>query len=103
MATDTVEEAQHGVTGNDGIEVRWIMPEGDAGVNESPRGEVSSRVDVPRDYKLLVPREWFRIDLMQEGWRTQLKTLSFSAPLMGLSGPMERMCEAMAGSLRWVL
>ncbi|WP_306964882.1 hypothetical protein [Streptomyces afghaniensis] len=29
---------------------------------------------VPRDYKLLVPREWFRIDLMQDRWRAQLKT-----------------------------
>ncbi|MGX5213396.1 hypothetical protein ACWKT3_32690 [Streptomyces violaceus] len=178
---------------------------------------------VPRDYKLLVPREWFRIDLMQDRWRAQLKTfvdrqaegrnvpaeltqkvwatlrntaevgrargamefyllttsrdgglpasllvslvplgetpadpqkyaawlevrepegpsqrqvsvvdlpagpavrvlgattldvhtllpggvgyltLSFSAPLTGMSGPMERLCDAMAGSLRWVL
>jgi hypothetical protein len=29
---------------------------------------------VPRDYQLLVPREWFRIDLMQDRWRAQLKT-----------------------------
>ncbi|MEU4012938.1 hypothetical protein [Streptomyces pseudogriseolus] len=27
-----------------------------------------------RDYRLLVPREWFRVDLMQERWRRQLKT-----------------------------
>ncbi|MEQ8142814.1 hypothetical protein [Streptomyces sp. OP7] len=27
-----------------------------------------------RDYRLLVPREWFRIDLMQDRWRRQLKT-----------------------------
>ncbi|MFE0175287.1 hypothetical protein ACFWZ2_23500 [Streptomyces sp. NPDC059002] len=29
---------------------------------------------VPRDYQLLVPREWFRIDLTQDRWRSQLKT-----------------------------
>ncbi|MGW2297335.1 hypothetical protein [Streptomyces violaceorubidus] len=29
---------------------------------------------VPRDYKLLVPREWFRIDLTRDRWRAQLKT-----------------------------
>ncbi|MFG2959895.1 hypothetical protein ACGF5O_40000 [Streptomyces sp. NPDC048291] len=28
----------------------------------------------PRDYRLLVPRDWFRIDLAQERWRAQLKT-----------------------------
>ncbi|MGW0996715.1 hypothetical protein ACWD5V_26195 [Streptomyces sp. NPDC002523] len=28
----------------------------------------------PKDYRLLVPRDWFRIDLTQQGWRTQLKT-----------------------------
>ncbi|SEE77352.1 hypothetical protein [Streptomyces sp. Ag109_O5-10] len=28
----------------------------------------------PRDYRLLVPRDWFRIDLTQERWRAQLKT-----------------------------
>ncbi|MGA5083930.1 hypothetical protein [Streptomyces pseudogriseolus] len=27
-----------------------------------------------RDYRLLVPREWFRVDLMQDRWRRQLKT-----------------------------
>lgn len=27
----------------------------------------------PSDYRLLVPRDWFRIDLMQERWRSQLK------------------------------
>ncbi|GAA2608010.1 hypothetical protein GCM10010304_68610 [Streptomyces roseoviolaceus] len=192
-------------------------------MKESPQGETSSLVGAPRDYKLLVPREWFRIDLMQDRWRAQLKTfvdrqaegrnvpaeltqkvwatlrntaeagrargameffllttsrdgglpasllvslvplgetpvdphkyaawldvrepegpsrrqvsvvdlpagaavrvlgattldvhtlmpggvgyltLSFSAPLMGMSGPMERLCDAMAGSLRWVV
>ncbi|WP_328770951.1 hypothetical protein [Streptomyces sp. NBC_00286] len=30
-------------------------------------------------------------------------TLSFSAPLIGMSGPMERLCDAIAGSLRWVV
>lgn len=28
----------------------------------------------PSDYRLLVPRDWFRIDLMHERWRGQLKT-----------------------------
>ncbi|MFI8896170.1 hypothetical protein [Streptomyces paradoxus] len=28
----------------------------------------------PRDYELLVPREWFRVDLMRDRWRAQLKT-----------------------------
>ncbi|MFD8263950.1 hypothetical protein [Streptomyces althioticus] len=27
-----------------------------------------------RDYRLLVPREWFRIDLLQDRWRRQLRT-----------------------------
>ncbi|GGJ52164.1 hypothetical protein [Streptomyces brasiliensis] len=30
-------------------------------------------------------------------------TLSFSAPLTGMSGPMERLCDAIANSLRWVV
>ncbi|WP_367044181.1 hypothetical protein [Streptomyces sp. Je 1-332] len=29
--------------------------------------------------------------------------LSFSAPLTGMAGPMGQLCDAMAGSLRWVL
>ncbi|MEW1923319.1 hypothetical protein [Streptomyces sp. NPDC088360] len=29
--------------------------------------------------------------------------LSFSAPVTGMSGPMELLCDAMAGSLRWVM
>ncbi|MEN8651032.1 hypothetical protein ABCR94_10410 [Streptomyces sp. 21So2-11] len=28
----------------------------------------------PSDYRLLVPRDWFRIDLTRERWRHQLKT-----------------------------
>jgi hypothetical protein len=28
----------------------------------------------PKDYRLLVPRDWFRIDLTQDRWRGQLKT-----------------------------
>lgn len=28
----------------------------------------------PSDYRLLVPRDWFRVDLTQERWRGQLKT-----------------------------
>ncbi|WP_234334374.1 hypothetical protein [Streptomyces sp. NRRL B-1347] len=34
-----------------------------------------ARDDVPpEDYRLLVPRDWFRIDLTLERWRPQLKT-----------------------------
>ncbi|MCX2927357.1 hypothetical protein [Streptomyces sp. NEAU-W12] len=28
----------------------------------------------PSDYRLLVPRDWFRVDLTQDRWRGQLKT-----------------------------
>ncbi|WP_326721326.1 hypothetical protein OHT59_19680 [Streptomyces sp. NBC_00243] len=28
----------------------------------------------PSDYRLLVPRDWFRVDLTHERWRRQLKT-----------------------------
>lgn len=28
----------------------------------------------PSDYRMLVPRDWFRVDLTQERWRGQLKT-----------------------------
>lgn len=28
----------------------------------------------PSDYRILVPRDWFRVDLTQERWRGQLKT-----------------------------
>ncbi|MFH8973028.1 hypothetical protein [Streptomyces sp. NPDC017890] len=28
----------------------------------------------PSDYRLLVPRDWFRVDLTRERWRGQLKT-----------------------------
>lgn len=31
-------------------------------------------MDPPRDYRLLVPKDWFRIDLVQDRWRAQLKT-----------------------------
>lgn len=37
-------------------------------------GGTSPTVGVPRDYRLLVPREWFRVDLMRDRWRAQLKT-----------------------------
>ncbi|WP_419995871.1 hypothetical protein [Streptomyces boninensis] len=30
----------------------------------------------PSDYGLLVPREWFRVDLVRDGWRPQLKTFT---------------------------
>ncbi|MEU9645126.1 hypothetical protein [Streptomyces sp. NPDC048188] len=28
----------------------------------------------PSDYRILVPRDWFRVDLTKERWRSQLKT-----------------------------
>ncbi len=34
---------------------------------------------------------------------TDYLTLSFSAPVVGMSGPMLRLCEAIAGSLHWVV
>lgn len=37
-------------------------------------GDTSPTVRAPRDYRLLVPREWFRVDLMRDRWRAQLKT-----------------------------
>ncbi|MEU9628663.1 hypothetical protein AB0D89_17875 [Streptomyces luteogriseus] len=40
----------------------------------SASGGTSPTVGVPRDYRLLVPREWFRVDLMRDRWRAQLKT-----------------------------
>ncbi|MFF0514937.1 hypothetical protein [Streptomyces sp. NPDC004250] len=43
-------------------------------MTEAARTESSPSVHVPRDYKLLVPREWFRIDLTRDRWRAQLKT-----------------------------
>lgn len=43
-------------------------------MKESPSTDGSSPVDTPRDYRLLVPREWFRIDLMHDRWRSRLKT-----------------------------
>jgi hypothetical protein len=188
-------------------------------VKESVEPDAASPAGVPRDYRLLVPREWFRVDLTRDRWRAQLKTfvdqqaagrhvsaerrrhvwttlrntaeaglahgameffllatsrdgslpasllvsvmplggmpaephayasrieardprkqvqvvdlaagpgvrvlgtttlsvhvlmpgaagyvsLSFSSPVMGMSGPMERLCDAIAGSLRWVV
>lgn len=33
-----------------------------------------TRPEAPEDYKLLVPRDWFRIDLTLDRWRPQLKT-----------------------------
>ncbi|MFC8140196.1 hypothetical protein ACFUKV_00260 [Streptomyces paradoxus] len=43
-------------------------------MKESAPGGTSPRAGAPRDYKLLVPREWFRVDLMRDRWRAQLKT-----------------------------
>lgn len=35
---------------------------------------MSDTVAPPSDYRILVPRDWFRVDLTQERWRGQLKT-----------------------------
>ncbi|MEU0193043.1 hypothetical protein ABZ250_24705 [Streptomyces afghaniensis] len=43
-------------------------------MKDAAPGDASPTVGVPRDYRLLVPREWFRVDLMQDRWRAQLKT-----------------------------
>ncbi|MEU4147709.1 hypothetical protein [Streptomyces parvulus] len=43
-------------------------------MTESAGTDSSPSIHVPRDYKLLVPREWFRIDLTRDRWRAQLKT-----------------------------
>ncbi|QES43191.1 hypothetical protein DEJ49_21350 [Streptomyces venezuelae] len=34
----------------------------------------AARTEPPEDYRLLVPRDWFRIDLTLDRWRSQLKT-----------------------------
>ncbi|MCF3123807.1 hypothetical protein IPZ68_29475 [Streptomyces arenae] len=34
----------------------------------------SPPTEPPEDYRLLVPRDWFRVDLTLERWRPQLKT-----------------------------
>ncbi|MEF9905629.1 hypothetical protein [Streptomyces sp. P9-A2] len=43
-------------------------------MKETAEVEARHQGGTPTDYRLLVPREWFRIDLMQERWRGQLKT-----------------------------
>ncbi|WP_406474644.1 hypothetical protein [Streptomyces sp. NBC_01615] len=35
---------------------------------------MSTATTPPSDYRLLVPRDWFRVDLTHERWRRQLKT-----------------------------
>ncbi|MET9409464.1 hypothetical protein ABZX90_27415 [Streptomyces sp. NPDC002935] len=57
--------------------------------------DVSAR---PKDYRLLIPREWFRIDLVQERWRRQLKTF-VDLQADGKNVPAEAKQEAWA-SLR---
>ncbi|WP_413757650.1 hypothetical protein [Streptomyces sp. MMBL 11-3] len=47
----------------------------------------------PRDYRLLVPRDWFRIDLTQDRWRGQLKTF-VDMQAEGRSVPAEAQQEA---------
>ncbi|MFE1286654.1 hypothetical protein [Streptomyces sp. NPDC058751] len=55
--------------------------------------DVSAR---PKDYRLLVPREWFRIDLVQDRWRKQLKTF-VDLQAEGRNCPAEVKQEAWAG------
>ncbi|MGC0330236.1 hypothetical protein RKD23_003226 [Streptomyces sp. SAI-170] len=43
-------------------------------MTESAEPDVPPTAGVPRDYRLLVPREWFRVDLTGDRWRAQLKT-----------------------------
>lgn len=43
-------------------------------MTNAPETDAVPRAAVPRDYRLLVPREWFRIDLTQDRWRRTLKT-----------------------------
>ncbi|MGW0530959.1 hypothetical protein [Streptomyces sp. NPDC003032] len=43
-------------------------------MTESPHTDALPRAAVPRDYRLLVPRDWFRVDLTQDRWRGTLKT-----------------------------
>ncbi|PWI11234.1 hypothetical protein DIZ27_07575 [Streptomyces sp. NWU339] len=42
----------------------------------------------PSDYRLLVPRDWFRVDLTRERWRGQLKTF-VDKEFTGSSSPAE--------------
>lgn len=55
--------------------------------------DVSAR---PKDYRLLVPRDWFRIDLVQDRWRGQLKTF-VDLQADGKNAPAEVKQEAWAG------
>ncbi|MEV5336451.1 hypothetical protein [Streptomyces werraensis] len=43
-------------------------------MSESSGSGAAPATSDARDYRLLVPREWFRVDLMQDRWRRQLKT-----------------------------
>ncbi|MCX5559825.1 hypothetical protein [Streptomyces sp. NBC_00038] len=49
----------------------------------------------PKDYQLLVPRDWFRIDLTQDRWRGQLKTF-VDRQAEGKNVPAEAKQEAWA-------
>lgn len=45
----------------------------------------------PSDYRLLVPRDWFRVDLTRERWRHQLKTfVDKEAAIGGTSAEVSR-------------
>lgn len=41
-----------------------------------PRTERPGADAPPEDYRLLVPRDWFRVDLTLDRWRPQLKTFA---------------------------
>jgi len=51
----------------------------------------SIQVEPPEDYKLLVPRDWFRIDLTLDRWRPQLKQfVDQQAARRSMSAEMKR-------------
>ncbi|MGW3723737.1 hypothetical protein [Streptomyces sp. NPDC000851] len=52
----------------------------------------------PTDYRLLVPRDWFRIDLTQERWRGQLKT--FVDKEFAAGGTPAEVARSVWGTLR---
>ncbi|MFZ4186134.1 hypothetical protein [Streptomyces pseudogriseolus] len=84
-----------------------VDPEAFAGWIEAREGEDDGRrevgvVDLPagRAVRVAGPTSLDLHVVLPGG--TGYLTLSFSAPVLGMSGPMLRLCEAIAGSLRWV-
>ncbi|GGV31140.1 hypothetical protein GCM10010277_14600 [Streptomyces longisporoflavus] len=52
---------------------------------------MSDTMAPPSDYRILVPRDWFRVDLTLERWRSQLKTfVDREAADSGVSGETRR-------------